>query len=339
MFLHAQSKIIVKNSVNQQPILGATVKCGKTVLGKTNISGELEFKTTCKKVDVSAAGFYEDEAVVDKVMEAFLSTEDPKTKSIKTVVLENKSDPEALRILREVNNRYAENSPKSLPSYSFKSYEKISLDIDEDSIKAYNSFIARRIDSLQNLPEKPMKADEKKDSLESVNIMKLIGTSKLFLWERASEFMYSEKYGEKINILDNKISGMKEPIYELIAFRSNRSDIPREIKEENRNLYRYFLTDSIEIDGRQNYVIRFREVGYKKIQNNRQFNGYIYVDKESYALKKIESNSKVKTDGTITSIWKPIDGKWFLTKEDFKLKMPAAAINLDGTSKIGRAHV
>lgn len=330
--LHSQSKIIVKNAANQQPISGATVKCGKTILGKTNTSGELEFKTKCKKADVSAKGFYEDEVVVDKVMEIFLSTEDPKTKTIQTVVLEDKSDPEALRILREVNNRYKENSPQSLPSYSFKSYEKISLDIDEDSIKAYNSFITRRIDSLQNLPEKPMKADEKKDSLESVNIMKLIGTSKLFLWERASEFMYSEKYGEKINILDNKISGMKEPIYELIAFRSNRSDIPREIKEENRNLYRYFLTDSIEIDGRQNYVIRFREVGYKKIQDNRKFNGYIYVDKESYALKKIESNSKVKTDGTITSIWKLIDGKWFLTKEDFKLKMPAAAINLDGTS-------
>lgn len=327
----SQSKIIVKNAENQNPISGASVKCDNKILGKTNILGELEFKSKCKKVDISAPGFYNDDAVVDKMMEVILSKEDPKTKNIQTVLLSDKSDPRALEILRKVNDNYDQNSPKSLQSYSFKSYEKISLDLDEDSIKAYNSFVENRIDSIKNLPQREMKAEEKKDSLESVNIMKLMGTSKMFLWERASEFIYSDQRGEKINILDNKISGMKEPIYELIAFRSNRSDVPKEIKEENRNLYRFFLTDSIEIDGRQNYVIRFREVGYKKIQNNRKFNGYLYVDKESYALKKIESNSKVKTDGSITSIWKPIDGKWFLVKENYKLKMGSAAFNLDGS--------
>ncbi|WP_312079392.1 DUF5686 family protein [Chryseobacterium sp.] len=326
----SQSKIIVKNAVTQQPIAGALVKCGETFLGKTSSSGTLEFTTECKQVEVSALGYDEEDAVTDKVMEVFLSKEDSKTKTIETVIISDKSDPRALEILKKVNEKHIENSPKSLSSYAFKSYEKISLDLDEDSIKSYNAFIERRIDSLQNLPQRPMKADEKKDSLESVNIMKLMGSSKMFLWERASEFLYSEKHGEKINILDNKISGMKEPIYELIAFRSNRNDIPKEIKEENRNLYRFFLTDSIEIDGRQNYVIRFREVGYKKIQNNRKFNGYIYVDKDSYALKKIESNSKNKTDGSITSIWKPIDGKWFLIKENYKFKMGSAAFNLDG---------
>lgn len=326
----SQSKIIVKNAATQQPVAGALVKCGKTLLGKTNVSGTLEFNTECKQVEVSATGYHEEDAVTDKMMEVFLSKEDSKTKTIETVVISDKSDPRALEILNKVNENYVDNSPKSLSSYAFKSYEKISLDLDEDSIKSYNTFIEKRIDSLQNLPQRLMKADEKKDSLESVNIMKLMGSSKMFLWERASEFLYSEKHGEKINILDNKISGMKEPIYELIAFRSNRNDIPKEIKEENRNLYRFFLTDSIEIDGRQNYVIRFREVGYKKIQNNRKYNGYIYVDKDSYALKKIESNSKNKTDGSITSIWKPIDGKWFLIKENYKLKMGFTAFNLDG---------
>ncbi len=193
----SQSKIIVRNSGDQSAIPNATILCNDRAIGKTDASGTLNFKTKCKKVEVSARGYYEDDVVVDKVMEVFLSKSDPKTKNIQTVILEDKSDPRALEILRKINENYKQNSPLSLDSYSFKSYEKISLDFDEDSIKAYNSYIANRIDSLKKLPQQPMKAQERKDSLESVNLMKLVGKSKMFLWERASQSLYSKKYGEK----------------------------------------------------------------------------------------------------------------------------------------------
>lgn len=320
-FYFSQSKIIVKQSGTEISVPNATVKCGNKTLGKTNSEGILEFRTKCKKVSVSAYGFFEDDVVVDKVMEVFLSKADPKIQNIQTVVLEDKSDPRALEILKKVNENYKTNSPKSLDSYSFKSYEKISFDFDEDSIKNYNLTIQKKIDSLKKLPEKAQSKTEKKDSLESINMMKLMGDSKLFLWERASEFLYSQKYGEKINILDNRVSGLNQPIYEMMALHSNRNQIPREIREENRSLYRYFLTDTIEIDGRKNYVIRFRQVDYKQPVNRRKFNGYLYVDTETYGLKKIESNSKIKSEGSITSIWNRIDDKWFLTKENLKVRM------------------
>lgn len=317
----AQSKITVLKAGEGTPITNATVSCNKKILGKTNAQGVLQFRTKCKKVDVKAPGYYEDEAVVDQVMEIALSKTDPKTQSIEAVVINDKSDPLALEILQKVNDNYQNNSPQSLDSYSFKSYEKISLDIDEDSIKHYNAYLEKRLDSLKKLPEKIQTAEKKKDSIESVNVMKLMSSSKLFLWERASEFLFSKKYGEKINILDNRVAGLKEPIYEMMTLRSNRNRIPREIREENRTLYRFFLTDTIEIEGRQNYVIRFRQVDYKQPVNKRKFNGYLYVDTQTFGLKKIESNSKNKSEGSITSIWKPIDNKWFLTKENLKIKM------------------
>jgi len=333
ILVFSQSKIIVKRTENQTPIPGASISCNKKIIGKTDSSGTLEFRTKCKKIEVSASGYYEDDVVTDKLMEVFLTKNDPKMQNIQTVILEDKSDPKALEILKKVNDNYKNNSPRSMDSYSFKSYEKISLDFDEDSIKNYNSFIEKRIDSLKKLPERPMKAEEKKDSLESVNIMKLMTESKLFLWERASQFLYSKKYGEKINILDNRVSGLQNPIYEMMTMRSNRNQIPREIREENRNLYRYFLTDSIEIDGRKNYVIRFREVDFKQTAKKRKFNGYIYVDAETYGLKKIESNSKKKSEGSITSIWKPIDNKWFLTKENLKIRMGSSVFDMQPKSE------
>ncbi|MCZ2084167.1 MAG: DUF5686 family protein [Flavobacteriales bacterium] len=82
-----------------------------------------------------------------------------------------------------------------------------------------------------------------------------------------------------------------------------------------------FCDYSIDIDGRKNYVIRFRQADYKNPIQRRKFNGYLYVDAATYGLKKIESNSKKKSEGSITSIWKPIDNKWFLLKENFKIKM------------------
>ncbi|QOW09329.1 hypothetical protein Q73A0000_02625 [Kaistella flava (ex Peng et al. 2021)] len=321
LFFFGQSKITVLKTGERTPISNASIFCKGKLLGKTNIDGTLTFKTKCEKVEVKATGFYEDEAVVDKVMELGLSKTDPKTQSIEGVTISDKSDPRALAILQKVNNNFKNNSPHSLDSYSFKSYEKISFDFDEDSIKQYNQYLTHRLDSLKLVPTKTQSAEQKKDSLEKLNVMKLMTQSKLFLWERASEYLYSKKYGEKVNILDNRVAGLKQPVYEMLALRSNRNKIPKEIQEENRTLYRYFLTDSIEIDGRKNYVIRFRQADYKNPIQKRKFNGYIYVDAATYGLKKIESNSKKKSEGSITSIWQPIDNKWFLLKENFKIKM------------------
>ncbi len=123
-------------------------------MGKTNSQGVLVFKTKCKKVDVKATGFYESDVVVDKVMEISLTKVDPKTHSIETVMINDKSDPRALEILQKVNDNFKNNSPQSLDSYAFKSYEKISLDFDEDSIKHYSNSLNQKIDSLKSLPKK-----------------------------------------------------------------------------------------------------------------------------------------------------------------------------------------
>ena len=247
LFFFGQSKITVLKTGERTPIPNASVSCKGKTLGKTNNEGTLTFKTKCKKVDVKANGFYEDEAVVDKIMEIGLSKIDPKTQSIEGIIISDKSDPRALAILQKVNDNFKNNSPHSLDSYSFKSYEKISFDFDEDSIKQYNQYLMHRLDSLKLVPKGVQSVEKKKDSIENLNVMKLMTTSKLFLWERASEFLYSKKYGEKVNILDNRVAGLKQPVYEMLALRSNRNKIPKEIQEENRTLYRYFLTDSIDI--------------------------------------------------------------------------------------------
>lgn len=335
VILFSQSKITVKIAGSDKPLSQSSIYCNKKLLGITDNQGQLEFKTKCSRVTVKHTGYEDVDVVVDVVMEVPLEIEDAKISKIEGVVIENKSDPRALAILEKVNNLFKQNSPKSLDSYSFKSYEKISYDFDEDSVKIYNRFIENRIDSLKRLPKKDEILDKKKkkDSLEDIHVMSLMKDSKLFLWERANEYLYSQKYGEKINVLDNRISGLKEPIYQLLALRSNRNQMPREILPENRTLYRFFLTDSIDIEGRQNFVIRFRQVDKKSAIGKRRYNGYLYVDQETFAVKKIESNSNKKNEGSITSIWTPRENKWFLEKENLKLKMGSTDFSDDDSKK------
>ncbi|WP_228436855.1 hypothetical protein [Chryseobacterium sp. AG363] len=307
------------DDASQKPVYKAKVSCDNTVIGYTNEQGILEFKTGCKNIDIDAESYQKETLTVESSMEVSLLKKTSKTTNIEAVVIEDKSDPRALEILKKVNKLFKENSPKSLGSYSYKSYEKISLDIDEDSLSQFNQYF----NDLNIFKKK-----REKDSLNNINARKIFSKSKLFLWERAQEFLYSKKYGEKINILDNRISGLKQPIYEMIALQqSNRDVVPEQIKPENRGLYRFFLSDTVTLDGRKNFVIRFREVNYKKPDRKRKYNGAIYVDTETYGIKKIENFSKNKNEGIITSTWVFYNNKWFLAHEKAKLKMGKMAMD------------
>lgn len=316
---YSQSKIKVVDDASQKPVFNAKVSCDNTIIGYTNEQGILEFKTGCRNIDIDADSYQKETITVESSMEVSLLKKTSKTTNIEAVVIEDKSDPRALEILKKVNKLFKENSPKSLGSYSYKSYEKISLDIDEDSLSQFNQYF-----NDLNL----FKKKREKDSLNNINARKIFSKSKLFLWERAQEFLYSKKYGEKINILDNRISGLKQPIYEMIALQqSNRDVVPEQLKPENRGLYRFFLSDTVTLDGRKNFVIRFREVNYKKPDRKRKYNGAIYVDTETYGVKKIENFSKNKNEGIITSTWVFYNNKWFLAHEKAKLKMGKMAMD------------
>ncbi|WP_294321947.1 DUF5686 family protein [uncultured Chryseobacterium sp.] len=319
-----QSQLKVLSKTDRKPIHNAAVYCEDELLGKTDLGGSLSFKTKCKKVEILADNFQDVTADVKKSMEVSMQPLSEKMGNIDKVIIQDKSDPRALRILDELNKRAKENSPKSLDSYTFKSYTKFSIDVDKDSVDIYKNFLAVRKDSLSKVDKKDVKQTkkDKKDSLTAEDFIQASAEGQMFLWEKAAEYKYSKSYGEKTNIIDNRMSGFKNPIYEALAINiSNLDRIPRQLRPENRKLFNFYLSDTLQIDGRKTYVIKFKEITDKKKQNPRKFNGKIYVDSETYALKKFESASKKRNEGEIVSVWKPIGGKWFLDYEDMRVKM------------------
>ncbi|KUJ56516.1 DUF5686 family protein [Chryseobacterium aquaticum] len=327
----AQTQLKVYSKADKKPIRDAAIYCDDNLLGKTNFDGVLSFKTKCKKVEILASNFEDVTVDVKKAMEVAMQPLSEKQNNIDRVIITDKSDPRALKILDEFNKREKENSPKSLDTYNFKSYSKFSIDVDKDSIDTFTNFLASRKDSLSKVSKSELKQkeSEKKDSLIGEDLLDATHESQMFLWEKATEYKYSQKFGEKTNIIDNRMSGFKNPIYEAVAINlSHLNRTPRQIRPENRKLFNFYLSDTLQLDGRKTYVIKFKEITDKKKQNPRKFNGKIYVDSETYALKKFESASKKRNEGDIVSVWKPINNKWFLDYEDIKLKMGDQSFNI-----------
>ncbi|KFF07618.1 DUF5686 family protein [Chryseobacterium luteum] len=325
-----QLQLKVFSKADKKPIQNAAVYCDDNLLGKTNYDGVLSFKTKCKKVEILASNFEDVTVDIKKLMDVAMQPLSEKQNNIDRVVITDKSDPRALKILDEVNKREKENSPKSLDIYQFKSYSKFSFDVDKDSIDTFKNFLATRKDSLAKIDhsEFKQKESEKKDSLINEDFLNASQESQMFLWEKAAEYKYSRKYGEKTNIIDNRMSGFKNPIYEALAINvSHLNKTPKQLRPENRKLFNFYMSDTLQLDGRKTYVIKFKEITDKKKQNPRKFNGKIYIDSETYALKKFESANKKRNEGDIVSVWKPIEGKWFLDYEDIKLKMGDQTFN------------
>lgn len=255
-----------------------------------------------------------------------------RTREIKEVIITNQSDIKAIALLKKVKKNYKKNSPKSLDSYEFLSYQKISFDVDQDSISDYKKFLQHRKDSLKIVGIKENQtSEEKKDSLEEIQLMNIAQESQFFLWERAQQYLFSKTYGEKINLLDNRISGLKNPIYELLTLRTNLYKLPREVRPENFYLYQYHLKDDITYKDRANYVIKFRERKNKKFENKQRYNGYIYIDKATLGITKIESNSREQSKGNIRSEWVLKNGKWFLDNEYVKINLGTQEFELNKT--------
>ncbi|AQX06556.1 hypothetical protein ATB99_14000 [Elizabethkingia meningoseptica] len=339
----SQSQLKVISNAHKTPIPDASVYCDDNLIGKTNKDGYLSFKTQCKKVDILANDFEDEEAVVKKEMEVVLKPTSEKTRSIRKITLADKSDPRALKMLDELLKKYKENSPQSLDSYKFKSYSKTSIDFDKDSVDVFQNFMTKRNDSIGKIQSSNLKTPEKKkkDSLAEEDLVNIVQNSQYFLWEKASEYYFSKKYGEKTNILDNRMSGFPNPVYEALTINlSNLNKIPRQIKTENRERYRYYLSDTINLDNRKTYVIKFKEANNKLKQNPRKYSGFIYIDAENYALKKIESNSKKINEGNIVSVWKPINNKWFMDYENLRVRMGDQSFNIgkvqDSTAQDGK---
>ncbi len=308
-FVCAQTKLFVSEK-SGQAIEGAQIFCGSNSLGVTNSRGEVELPSLCKRIIIHHPGYYSEEIVPNQTRVELTAVE-LKEKLIDVVQISDQSDPRALEILRESERRFKQNSPQSLDSYSFKVYEKLSFDFPLDSISHYKNHLELQEKQNQRRDFSFQTKRQQKDSIRKQKIKSFLAQSKGFLWERVLERKFDAHYGEKTIVIDSKISGLKEPNYPLLALGLDLEKMPEILKRENSSLYRFYLSDTLNWEGRETFVIQYVQRENHRPENRRKFSGRLLIDQKTYALRQIESRDRDDPNGWIHQDWELLEGKWF----------------------------
>jgi hypothetical protein len=219
---------------------------------------------------------------------------DGATITSRTTKYKNKKENPAYPIMREIWARKKFNGLKSVPQYEYEEYEKLQFDLNN-------------IDSAltQNRLFKDMEF-----IFESIDTSEITG--KAFLPAFLNESIY-KVYGknqpnrrERKDLIANKSSGFDDNeivgqtlknLYKDFNIYENRlnffnKNFVSPIARDGFSVYEYELTDTLSIEGKDYYRIKY----YPKRDGEYTFKGDFYVSMKEYAIKEIAMQSTKNID-------------------------------------------
>ncbi len=223
----------------------------------------------------------------------------------------------AHRILRKIIANKEKNDVERFTAYEYEVYNKIEFDINNITDDYKNkkllqpfSFVFDNIDS-SNAQEKPYLPVFMTETISDYYYRKapkvhneVIKASKVAGIENASVSQFMGDMYQKINIYDNT----------LIVFGKN---FPSPISDNALFYYKFYLIDSMEIDGYKCYQLQFKP----KRKQELAFVGNLWAADSSFAIKQIEmsitpdANINFINATSLVQTFTPVNGGWMVKKE------------------------
>lgn len=312
---------VVKDSNTKLPLPFASIVIQDKTYNINDVDGKFSITSKVKisNFKVAYIGYAAVEISVDDQNKFYTISLMPQVNDLNEVSVTNKNP--ALEIIRKTVQNKTQNNPlQKLKSFEFKAYNKLLITANPDSIDG-------RIDSIFIKKSKENKF-EKVDSSD-YKFKKIISKQHLFQTEKVSQFQYNEK-GFKETILGTKMSGFKNPIYEILGFNLQSFSIydnqyelfetqyTSPISDHSFQQYRFKILDSTSIQGRKTYMIYFKN---KKKRKQSGLEGVLYIDAENFAVNKAIMRIKGLLDISGTHEFEYIaDEKiWFPVHKIFKI--------------------
>ncbi|MDH4460460.1 MAG: DUF5686 family protein [Flectobacillus sp.] len=284
----------VTDAKNGDPLPFATVGIkGLNVGTQTNFEGlfTLKAKVIGDSIFVSSVGYKTRVKLLDKTAktQAIDFQLQGEAKSLDEVVVYSGENP-AFKILRKVRENVEKNDRKRLNAYEYDSYSKMELDVDNISDKFKKRKVMKQIEG----------AIAKFEKLAGEDGKAVIPT---FISETISKFYYRESPARKKEmILKNNVKGVgvKEGgfVSQLVGgnlfanynFYDNfvpfvGKDIISPIGDNWKGTYKWYLADTVDVDGHFCYGLEFDPKNDKDLV----FVGKAYIDTASYALVQIDA--------------------------------------------------
>lgn len=321
--LHAQFQVsgIVKDESTKKPLPFASVSSAeKSTI--TDVDGKfiLQSDSEILNIIVSYVGYSSKNLQPKGNKKHFEILLSPKAEKLSEIEIKSVENP-ANSIIQKVIGLKKENNPQQkLKSFQFKTYNKLVVTANPDSIDG-------KIDSLfiEKYREKVFKEVDSSD----YKFKKIIDRQHLFQTEKVSQFQFNDKK-LKETVLGTRMSGLKNPIYEIIGFNLQSFslyDNSYELFETKYNSpiapdafsdYRFKLLDSVKIQGRNTYMIYFKP---KKNRKSAGLEGVLYIDQNNFAVAKAIMRIRSVLDISATHEFEYLEKEnvWFPTQKEFKI--------------------
>lgn len=309
---------MVKDSDTKKPLPFATITSENGSSTIADVDGKFNFIITSqpKTLTVSYVGFESKEISITEIKSFYTIALIPKIAELKEVALSNLNPANAIitKVIQQKNNN---NPQKKLNSFQFKSYNKLLVTANPDSIVG-------KIDTLfVNAVTK-----DKIITIDSSDykFKKIIDKQHLFLTEKVSQFQF-EKPHLKETILGTKMAGFKDPIYEFLGFSLQSFSIYDDkyelfetkykspISNTALDEYRYKILDTVAIDNREVLVLYFKN------KNEKGLEGLLYIDQENYAVAKaiMRIRGVLNITGIHEFTYLTNEKIWFTIRKNFKI--------------------
>lgn len=320
--IQAQFQIsgIVTDS-NNNPLPFATITTSDASNTITDVDGKFIFKTAAESgiFTVSYIGFQTKTISLLPKKKFYSVSLAQKTDDLNEVIVSNENP--ALTIIKKViANKNNNNPQKKLSSFEYKTYNKLIVTANPDSIDG-------RIDSSAVYKD----FNKKKINIDSSDykFKEIISKQHLFQTEKVSQYQFGNNK-LKETVLGTKIAGFKNPIYEVIAFNLQSISIYDnkyelfETKYENPisntapATYNYKLLDTVNIKGRETFMIYFKNKHKRKTSG---LEGVLYIDSQNFAIAKAVMRIKGVLDisGIHEFDYVPNEKIWFQSNTTFKI--------------------
>jgi Family of unknown function (DUF5686)/CarboxypepD_reg-like domain len=309
----------VQDAQTKKPLPFATIYLNSTRKIIADVEGKFSVSVEQNPylISFSYMGFESKTIAINQYKSFYLIQLEPISNQLNEITIQNKDN--ALSIIKKtIENRNFNNPEKKLNSFQFKTYNKLIVSANPDSISG-------KIDSVL-IKKRSKKLILKLDSTD-FKFKKIVTKQHFFQTEKVSQFQFSDKK-LKETILGTKMSGFKTPIYEILGFNlqsfsiydneyelfESKYDSP--ISKNAIQNYTYKVLDTVEIDNRKTIVLYFKN-------KRKQFGleGALYIDATSFAIAKAIMRTKGVLDisGTHDFLYNEKQDVWFPSSTIFKI--------------------
>ena len=308
---------IVKDAATAKvlPFASIVTPSGNNTIADVDGKFSISSIAPINEFSISYIGYDKKRILIEKEKTFYLVSLQQNTNNLQEVIIPRENP--AVAIIRKTIALKDQNNPqKRVTTFEFKCYNSLVITANPDSISA-------KIDTLIT-SKNSVKADS-----SNYKFKKMIQKQHLFQTEKVSLYQYKNNH-LKETILGSKMAGLKQPIYEILGFKLQSFSIydsNYELFETKYNSpiandaikeYKYQLLDSTAIEGRNVYLIHFKN---KKKNKSQGLEGVLYIDQNTYGIAKAIMRIKGVLDisGTHDFNFLPQEKVWFPSSKSFKI--------------------